>query len=555
MKKSGVMKRIYYSDIFRIALISLLIITTVIVVYLTDGTGNVYLQFFYIPIMLGAYFFGMKGGAAAGAVCGILIGPAMPLSVSQGIMQSTGNWVIRLLIYTASGLIYGYFFALAIRLDQDLRSKDFISAITGYYNTTRLLMDLENRMGGGEFSLISVNMINIEEIEQYSDYRFAVGIIRDIIAELGCKRRTVYTGGINEIFLIDKRGGGLDGRLRAVVKKYSNTVRKDRITFRLILKAGIYEYVGGDVNPMALVVRARVAQEQGEAFKSGIYYYKPELEERKRDRYEISVSLPGAIKKGELYLVYQPQIRLSDNHIIGVEALIRWRRGAKKPFGPVEFIKIAEDIGFINEISLFVMGEASDRLSGWHKKGIVISCSVNFASGELLDEDFIARVIGFMAHKQHIQPYLGIELTERVVSPGNVKLMGLLKELQGMGYKLYIDDFGTGFNSLLTVGEISFDVLKIDKYFIDRLDRPEISQLVKSIIDYTHYLGRTVVAEGVETSEQARILKKLGCDAAQGFFFCKPLEPEELELFYKQHTALSGEEGTMWLDKERSGAV
>lgn len=107
-----------------------------------------------------------------------------------------------------------------------------------------------------------------------------------------------------------------------------------------------------------------------------------------------------------------------------------------------------------------------------------------------------------------------------------------MKYLKELGYEMSIDDFGTGYNSLMSVSEIPFDILKIDKYFIDRINKTEIAELVKLFIEYAHTLGKTVLAEGVETEEQLNILKKLKCDEVQGYYYSRPLLPEEFEEFY-----------------------
>ncbi|MBK5242579.1 MAG: EAL domain-containing protein [Clostridium sp.] len=112
------------------------------------------------------------------------------------------------------------------------------------------------------------------------------------------------------------------------------------------------------------------------------------------------------------------------------------------------------------------------------------------------------------------------------------KLRDILLDLRAKGYKILIDDFGTGYNSLMSISEISFDIIKIDKYFIDRLNEVEIKVLVKHIIEFIHEMGGMIIAEGVETKEQFGVLKELGCDMIQGYYFSKPLLPEEFAKYY-----------------------
>lgn len=133
-----------------------------------------------------------------------------------------------------------------------------------------------------------------------------------------------------------------------------------------------------------------------------------------------------------------------------------------------------------------------------------------------------------------------IEITERAIAYNDKVLIEKMCRLKGEGYQISIDDFGTGYNSLLSVGEIPFDKLKIDKYFTHQINRSEISELVKHFIEYAHTFGKTVIAEGVETEEQLNILKSLGCDEVQGYYYSKPLMPEELEAFYIEFSKRNG---------------
>ncbi|AHM57703.1 putative signaling protein (plasmid) [Peptoclostridium acidaminophilum DSM 3953] len=155
---------------------------------------------------------------------------------------------------------------------------------------------------------------------------------------------------------------------------------------------------------------------------------------------------------------------------------------------------------------------------------------------ELLDEDFIEWSQELIERKNLDRSRFEIEITERVINLEGKKLLAILKYLRGLGYKISIDDFGTGYNSLMSVGEIPFDLLKIDKYFIDRLKQREVRELVSSIINYTHGLDKMVVAEGVETKQQLDILKELMCDKVQGYYYSKPLLPYEFEEYYKKYS-------------------
>ena len=533
-----------FSNLFKIMQISLLLAAAFLIVFLTDGTRNVYLQLFYIPLILSAYYWGVKGGISAAIISGIILGPFMPLSVSEGIMQSTSNWVIRLLIYMLIGYIIGYAFNRMARLDREAQERNLINLLTGIYNTNKLLIDLEKRIEEGEkFTLISIKLTNIESIEKYLDYKIVEEIIKGLVSGLEhrCGKDAIYSSSNDEIILIACSNCKYRENVNNTIKKYSNPVKVKNYTFRLALKIGMYDYNGGYESPIEIFNKARIAYEQGDSKESGIYYYKDELEEQRREALEITGSLLEAIKKNELYLVYQPKINIIDNSIVGVEVLVRWDRGDKKPLGPSVFIVIAEEIGYIREISRFIINNAITQIIEWKNKGIKINYSINLSAKELCDKDFMEWTKQFFKDNEIDKSMFEIEITERVLAKEGKKVFDILQNLRNMGYKVSIDDFGTGFNSLMSAVEFPVDTLKIDKYFIDSLNRYDIREIVSAIIKYAHKLKIKVIAEGVETERQLKVLRRLKCDMVQGYYYSKPLLPDEFERFYYEFNNLEEE--------------
>lgn len=303
---------------------------------------------------------------------------------------------------------------------------------------------------------------------------------------------------------------------------------------RLALKVGIYVYQGGDDSPIEIYNKARIAYEQGEVKESGIYYYDAGMESRKKVMQDITGALLESIQRNELFVVYQPKIDIINNRISGVEALVRWKRNGKNLIGPNEFIPIAEEIGFIEKISKFVFNTVTSQMEIWRNKGININYSVNTSVYELIHDKYTLWANDIITAKNASRSDIEIEITERAIAYNDRRLIEKMHYLKRLGYKLSIDDFGTGYNSLMSVGEIPFDKLKIDKYFIDRIGKTKMAELIRLFVEYAHSLGKTVIAEGVETVEQLNILKKLKCDEVQGFYFSKPLLPEEFEAFYAE---------------------
>jgi EAL domain-containing protein (putative c-di-GMP-specific phosphodiesterase class I) len=161
-----------------------------------------------------------------------------------------------------------------------------------------------------------------------------------------------------------------------------------------------------------------------------------------------------------------------------------------------------------------------------------IKCSINTSVNEFIDDNFTAWARDIITSKNLNRSDFEIEITERAIAYNDKKLIEKMYFLKELGYQISIDDFGSGYNSFKSLSEIPFDKLKIDKYFIDRIYKTEIAEMVRHFIEYAHTFDKIVIAEGVETEEQLNILKELKCDEIQGYYYSKPLLPEDLEEFY-----------------------
>ncbi len=450
-------------------------------------------------------------------------------------MQSANNWILRLIILAFVGFISGYFFQKISKLNEITKESFFINPLTGANNINRLINDLGIKINNKEkFAIVSIKLTNIEQMVKYIKHNFAEELSKELINELSSLygKDVVYTMGYDEINLLVSLNSGYIEECKRISERYSTGFKVNQFTFRISMKIGIYEYYGEDESPVEIYDKARIAYEQGEFFETGIYFYDKKFDLNRREYLEISGSLYDAINNNEFYLVYQPKIDIAGNRISGVEVLSRWDRKGRKPVGPDVFIKVAEDIGLINEISKFVLENSFSQILDWNKKGIVLDFSINATASELLENHFEEWEKKITDSEHIIMSKLEIEITERTISQNSDKITKRIDELRAKGIKISIDDFGTGVNSLLRITQIPYDQIKIDKYFIDRLHNIEIRDLIAKLINYAHKFGREVVAEGVETEVQLNILRELNCDIIQGYYYSKPLRPSEFEQYY-----------------------
>ncbi len=242
-------------------------------------------------------------------------------------------------------------------------------------------------------------------------------------------------------------------------------------------------------------------------------------------RFEIEEQMHGALERDEFEVYYQPQLDVKTNKVIGAEALLRWHSAALGNITPDEFIPIAEHTGLIVVIGQYVVKQALNFLHQWQtSEDEQYTIAVNLSPRQFRDKNLIPFIKESLDEANIEAGRLELEITEGVLMTGQSYISDALLELQRLGVKLSMDDFGTGYSSLSYLRQYDFDVLKIDRSFINGITQnKEDRDLVKASIAIAHSLGLDVVAEGVEITAQLTILKELNCDYVQGYYFSKPM--------------------------------
>ena len=243
-----------------------------------------------------------------------------------------------------------------------------------------------------------------------------------------------------------------------------------------------------------------------------------------------SNELRRAIDRDELRLHYQPEIDLRNGTCFGAEALIRWQHPTRGLLAPIDFIPLAEENGFIIQLGAWTLNSACHQAAEWVRAGIgPRSVSVNLSARELAEPSLVGRV-GSALDQSGLDPgALCLEITETSLLEDPDSAIGVLASLRDLGVRLSIDDFGTGYSSLLYLRRYAVDYLKIDQSFVNGLGRDRHdTAIVASVIDLAHAFGIAVIAEGVETNDQARRLTAMGCDVGQGYLWSRPVPPADL---------------------------
>jgi len=272
--------------------------------------------------------------------------------------------------------------------------------------------------------------------------------------------------------------------------------------------------------------------------KNNFQFFADSMNRSSFERLALENNLHRAIDHNELHLYYQPQVRMSDEKMIGMEALVRWEHPEKGFISPADFIPVAEETGMILKIGEWVFREACEQGVRWIDAGYNLQkISVNLSARQLKDEKITQLIESILKETGMPAEKLGVELTESALILDPEVADARLKKIKSLGVSLSLDDFGTGYSSLSYLKRFPIDTLKIDQAFIrDVKVDEEDAALVTAIIAMAHGLDMDVIAEGVELQEQLDFLSEQGCDTIQGFWFSRPLSAFDMEeLFLKKN--------------------
>ncbi|WP_294966466.1 EAL domain-containing protein [Sulfurimonas sp.] len=265
--------------------------------------------------------------------------------------------------------------------------------------------------------------------------------------------------------------------------------------------------------------------------KSKFSFFKEDMLNLSAPRLMIESDLHKSLQNNELFLLFQPQVSLVSENIIGVEALIRWNHPIKGLISPLDFIPIAENSGLIMPIGEWVIDQACDQLALWKDTDMKeIILSINISAKQILHHDLCSYIKTAIERTQIDARLLELEITESVIMENINETVKILSKLKKLGVSISIDDFGTGYSSLSYLKKLPIDKLKIDREFIKDIpnDKDDIA-ITNAIISMSKSLSLKIVAEGPETQEHIDFLQKSECDIAQGFYYSKPISIQEVE--------------------------
>jgi EAL domain-containing protein (putative c-di-GMP-specific phosphodiesterase class I) len=284
---------------------------------------------------------------------------------------------------------------------------------------------------------------------------------------------------------------------------------------------------------------AGVAQHEGSRRGPGRFtIYEPRMHEAAVATFQLEMDLRRALDRREFCLHYQPIVDLDTGQLQGFEALLRWNHPSQGLVPPDRFIPLAEETGMIVPMERWVLREGCRTIRGWRNllpPTHPLSLHVNISSKHLIRPDLASELERTLAEFNLDPQWLRIELTETAIAENPEIAIGLLHELRSLGCLLSVDDFGTGYSSLACLQRYPIDLLKIDRAFIASLTENATSEeLVRLILVLSDHFGLDAIAEGIETEEQLRVLRELGCRSGQGFLFSRAVDADRAQEFVRQ---------------------
>ncbi len=329
---------------------------------------------------------------------------------------------------------------------------------------------------------------------------------------------------------------------RALLDRFQARANSIAPSVNIHVRMGVMPWQA-EVEPITLFDRARTAcnMVRGD-YQNPLMIYDEEMRLRELRNQRLLNDLRPAVEERQFQVYYQPKydIQCDPPRLASAEALIRWRHPELGMISPGDFIPLFEGNGLIGVVDSFVWREAAAQVAAWRGKyDFLLPVSVNLSRSDVFDPTLIDRLVKLVEDNALGYKYLKLEVTESAYTDNAKKLLDVIRRLRERGFEIEMDDFGSGYSSLNMLSDMPIDVLKMDMQFIRNVETSETDRrLVSLILDIARYLQVSVVAEGVETEGQLTILKEGKCDLVQGYYFSRPLPPEEFEALIRREIEL-----------------
>ncbi len=518
------------SKILAIVVVVLGLLASAWFVYATGGVKYATLHILYLPILFAALVFGTPGGVVAGAVAGLLIGPYMPLDGITGEPQELGNWLYR----TAFFCLIGGFVGIGVdMLRRQLAILDWLNehdARTGLLDRTGLLNALQRMVGqegdGAQLFLIVIQLNNFLDIQN----TFGSGFAEELLKQICARSRSVLSPEVPMAVIQPDRLAAAfrsNAELQHALGEFEARVRPpyviDGVPIHVDFAVGAAEYATHARTAEELLQKASIAMHTATTRMRPFYLYESETDCTSRHNLILLGRIPAALAQNEFVIWHQAQMTLATGEIRGTEALLRWQHPGRGLIMPRDFIPQAEETVLINNLTHWVINAALSDLAAWKARGHSLSVAINLSVRNLRDRSLF-RTLDETVSRYGIDPRcVELEITESAVMDDFAYCAQLVSNLRAHGYRVLIDDFGTGHSSLAYLKNLPVCGIKIDQSFVRRLAHDVNDQeIVRTILGLAKALGLETVAEGIEDRRALALLREQGCTIGQGFHLHRP---------------------------------
>ncbi len=513
-------------------ILSLLAISYSAVLY-TGGTYFAYLHLFYVAIVFSGFFFSIHGGLIVGLLASLMIGPFMPLNVEEQIMQPTHSWITRSFFFMLIGGVSGIGSAIFRAYLKEIKEKYLTNPISNLPNFLGVETIFDKKIQTiNDMALILIDLRNINEIEIAIGPARVDTLLRRVAADLknGIPGDVIIGHVQTSVFTILVEDSS---RIDAVVKLCRLALKSsymiDNIPIFVEEFFGISCFPEDDNNFSGLFGKARMAINYGAKQAKSLAKYDLTVVDPSGENAVLLTALDEAIKNDELQIHYQPKIELKTGKVYGLEALARWTHPEKGEIEPSKFIPLTERTMLINPFTKWMLERTFKDMANWQAAGKNLKLAVNFSLRNFHDRTIIEKVLELVAHHNLDPTHIEIEVTESAFSTNMPEIIKTLTYLREKGITISIDDFGTGQASQQYLFQLPIDGLKIDRIFVSEMEHnPAAQAIVQSAVSLAHQLKLKVVAEGIETEQQFKMLAQMGCDLGQGYLISAGMPYDQL---------------------------
>jgi diguanylate cyclase (GGDEF)-like protein len=468
--------------------------------------------------------------------------PALATAVALTILV-LGRWISVPPI--ATGLATATLLAAAVRTQlafrQVVRLYDFgrqarTDSLTDLGNRRALHEHLNPRLLADRPESLAVLLVDLDHFKEVND---ALGhdVGDDLLRQVGPRMGRVLEPsdlmvrlGGDEFAVVVGTGAGRapEQTAQRLLDQLVEPFLLDGVTLRVGASIGIARCPEDAADANGLLRLADVAMYAAKADGGGVRRYDPTRDRHSRERLRMTEELRDALDGEELVVHYQPQCDVGTGVVVGVEALVRWQHPSRGLLPPDAFLPVVERTGLMPALTAVVLRQAVRQCRSWQDQGIDLGVSVNVSASSLLDERLGEQVAALLAEHGLAPGALTLELTENTLMADPERCRATLLRLSEIGVQLSIDDYGTGYCSLSYLQNLPVDELKLDRSFLTDLTHGPGAAIVRSTVDLAHALGLRLVAEGVEDEPSLELLRRSGCDIAQGYHLGRPQPADEL---------------------------